>query len=135
MLGRVFHDPLVSVNFEGFDPQIFLNDPQNLQFTFFISYEGGHCDPLNRKLRENPGWVLHCIAALCENAGARNLIGQMTHKIHACHNSADSVPTSPEVCRIIEYIVDIAESIFNITVRKAAVGFRNFCLRFKNLIF
>ena len=52
---RVFHDPLVSLNFEGFDPQFFLNDPQNLQFPFFISYEGGHCDPLNRKLRENPG--------------------------------------------------------------------------------
>ena len=54
---RVFHDPLVSLNFEGFDPQIFLNDPQNLQFTFFISYEGGHCDPLNRKLRENPVYI------------------------------------------------------------------------------
>ena len=25
---RVFHDPLVSLNFEGFDPQFFLNDPQ-----------------------------------------------------------------------------------------------------------
>ena len=25
---RVFHDPLVSLNFEGFDPQIFLNDPK-----------------------------------------------------------------------------------------------------------
>ena len=55
---RVFHDPLVSLNFQSFDPQIFLNDPQNLQFTFFISYEGGHCDPLNRKLRENPGQLL-----------------------------------------------------------------------------
>ena len=54
---RVFHDPLVSLNFEGFDPQIFLNDPQNLQFTFFISYEGGHCDPLNRKSRENPACI------------------------------------------------------------------------------
>ena len=32
---RVFHDPLVSLNFEGFDPQTFLNDPQNLLFTFF----------------------------------------------------------------------------------------------------
>ena len=29
---RVFHDPLVSLNFEGFDPQIFLNDPQNSLF-------------------------------------------------------------------------------------------------------
>ena len=54
---KVFHDPLVSLNFEGFDPQIVLNDPQNLQFTFFISYEGGHCDPLNRKLRENPATI------------------------------------------------------------------------------
>ena len=51
----VFHDPLVSLNFEGFDPQIFLNDPQNLLFTCFKSYGGGHCDPLNRTLRENPG--------------------------------------------------------------------------------
>ena len=51
---RVFHDPLVSLNFEGFDPQFFLNDPQNLLFTFYNSYVGGHCDPLNRKLRENP---------------------------------------------------------------------------------
>ena len=58
---RVFHDPLVSLNFEGFDPQIFLSDPHNLLFTFFNLhvYEGGHCDPLNndplnRKLRENP---------------------------------------------------------------------------------
>ena len=51
---RVFHDPLVSLNFEGFDPKIFPNDPQNLLFTFFNSYEGGHCDPLNRKLGENP---------------------------------------------------------------------------------
>ena len=50
--------PLVSLNFEGCDPQIFLYDPQNLQFTFFISYEGGHCDPLNRKLRENPALPL-----------------------------------------------------------------------------
>ena len=52
--GRVFHDLHVSLNFEGFDPQNFLNDPQNLLFTFFNSYEVGHCDPLNRKLRENP---------------------------------------------------------------------------------
>ena len=52
---RVFYDPLVSLNFEGFDPQVFLNDAQNLLFTFFISYEGGHCDPLKRMLRENPG--------------------------------------------------------------------------------
>ena len=52
---RVFHDPLVSLNSEGFDPQIFLNDSQNLLFTFFNSYEGGHCDPLNRNMRENPG--------------------------------------------------------------------------------
>ena len=51
---RVFHDPLVSLNFEGFDPQISLNDPKNSLLTFFNSYEGGHCDPLNRKLRENP---------------------------------------------------------------------------------
>ena len=28
--GRVFHNPLVSLNFEGFDPQFFQNDPQNL---------------------------------------------------------------------------------------------------------
>ena len=55
---KVFHDPLVSLNFEGFDPQIFLIDPQNLFFTFCNSYEGGHCDPLNRKLRENPLDVL-----------------------------------------------------------------------------
>ena len=42
-------------NFEGFDlPQIFLDDPQNLLFTFCNSYEGGHCDPLNRKLMKNP---------------------------------------------------------------------------------
>ena len=54
ILPRVFHDPLVSLNFEGFDPQIFLNDPQNSLFTFFNSYEGSHCDPLNRKMRENP---------------------------------------------------------------------------------
>ena len=26
---RVFPDPLVPLNFEGFDPHIFLNDPQN----------------------------------------------------------------------------------------------------------
>ena len=52
---RVFHDPLASLNFEGFDPQTFLNDPQNLLFTFFNSYKGGHCDPFKRKLRENPG--------------------------------------------------------------------------------
>ena len=51
---RVFHDPLVSLSFEGFDPLFFLNDPQNLLFTFFNSYEGGHCDPFNRKLRGNP---------------------------------------------------------------------------------
>ena len=56
MLSRVFHDPLVSLNFEGFDPQIFLNDPQNLLFIFFNSYEEGHCDPLNKMLRENPGY-------------------------------------------------------------------------------
>ena len=55
---RVFHDPFVSLNFEGFDPQIFLYDPQNLLLTFFNSYGGGHCDPLNRKLRENPASVL-----------------------------------------------------------------------------
>ena len=48
----VFHDPLVSLIFEGFDPQILPNDPQNLLFTFFNSYEGGHCDPINRKLGE-----------------------------------------------------------------------------------
>ena len=56
MLSRVFHDPLVSLNFEGFDPQIFLNDPQNLLSIFFNSYEEGHCDPLNKMLRENPGY-------------------------------------------------------------------------------
>ena len=28
-------------------------------------------------------WVLHHTAALCEYAGARNLIGQMTIKIHS----------------------------------------------------
>ena len=54
---RVFHDPFVSLNFEGFDPQVFLNDSQILLFTFFISYEGGHCDPLKRMLRENPDLV------------------------------------------------------------------------------
>ena len=43
-------------------------------------------------------WVLHHTAALCEYAGAHNLIGQMTHKIYTRNNSADSVPTSPEVC-------------------------------------
>ena len=48
------HGPLVFLNFEGFDPKVFLNDPQNLLFTIFISYEGGHCDTLNKKLRENP---------------------------------------------------------------------------------
>ena len=40
--------PLVSLNFEDFDPKIDYS-------TFFNSYEWGHCDPLNRKLRENPG--------------------------------------------------------------------------------
>ena len=50
-LSKVFHDPLVSFNFEGFDPQIFLN----LLFTFCNLCKGGHCDPLNKKLRENPG--------------------------------------------------------------------------------
>ena len=50
---RVFHDPFVSLNLEGFDPQILLNDPQNLLFTFIYSYEGGHCDPLNKKLWQN----------------------------------------------------------------------------------
>ena len=54
MYCRVFHDPLVSLNFEGFDPLFFLNDPQNVLFTLFNSYERGHCDPLNRNLRENP---------------------------------------------------------------------------------
>ena len=29
---RVLHDPFVSLNFEGFDPQIFLKDPQNSLF-------------------------------------------------------------------------------------------------------
>ena len=53
-VSRVFHDPLVSLNFEGFDPQIFLNDSQNLLFIFFNSYEEGHSDPLNKMLRENP---------------------------------------------------------------------------------
>ena len=43
-------------------------------------------------------WVLHPTAAFCEYAGACNLTGQMTHKIHARNNSADSIPTSPEVC-------------------------------------
>ena len=42
---RVFHDPLVPLNFEGFDPQIFQNDPHNLLFTIFNSYERGNCDP------------------------------------------------------------------------------------------
>ena len=50
-------------------------------------------------------WVLHHTAALCEYSGARNLIGQMTDKIHTRHNSADSVPTSPEVYRMIKYII------------------------------
>ena len=50
-------------------------------------------------------WVLHCTAALCEYAGVRYSIGQMTHKIHTRNNSADSVPISPEVCRMIKYIV------------------------------
>ena len=36
---------LVSLNLEGFDPRFFLNDPQNLFFTFFNSKEGGNCDP------------------------------------------------------------------------------------------
>ena len=57
-LPRVFHDPLVSLIFEGFDPQIFLNNPKNYLFTFFNSDEGGHCDPFNRKLRENPGYQI-----------------------------------------------------------------------------
>ena len=39
---------------QGFDPQIFLNDLQNLFFVSFNSYEGGHCDPLNRTVRESP---------------------------------------------------------------------------------
>ena len=49
-------------------------------------------------------WVLHRTAALCEYASARNLIGQMTNKIHTCHNSTNSVPTSPEVCLMIKYL-------------------------------
>ena len=61
---RVFHDPLVSLNFKGFDPQIFLNDPQNVLFTFFNSYGGHHCDPLNRKLRENPVGTRDIIALI-----------------------------------------------------------------------
>ena len=48
--------PFVSLNFEGFDPLFFLNDPQNLLFTFSNSYERGHCDPINKNLRENPVW-------------------------------------------------------------------------------
>ena len=48
--------PLFSLNFEGFDPEISLNDPRNLLFTFFNSYGRGHCDPLNRKFRENPAF-------------------------------------------------------------------------------
>ena len=55
-ISSVFHDPSVSLNFEGFDPQILLHDPQNLLFTFFNLHGGGHCDPLNRKLRENPAF-------------------------------------------------------------------------------
>ena len=40
---RVFHDPLVSLNFEGFDPQIFLNDPQKLWFTYFNPFPNKPC--------------------------------------------------------------------------------------------
>ena len=66
---RVFHDTLVYLNFEGFDPKIFLNDPQNVLFTFFNSYEGGHCDPLNKKLRENPAlnFLLFLVACFTED--------------------------------------------------------------------
>ena len=42
-LCRVFHDPLVSFNFEGFDPQIFLNDPQKLLFTYFNPFPNKPC--------------------------------------------------------------------------------------------
>ena len=31
--------------------------PRNYYSTFFNSYEGGHCDPLNRKLRENSEYL------------------------------------------------------------------------------
>ena len=51
---RVFHDSIVSLNFEGFDPQFFLNDPKNLLFCFCDSYERVHSDPLNGRLKENP---------------------------------------------------------------------------------
>ena len=57
----VFNDHHVSVNCKGFDPQIFLNDPKNLLFTFFNSYGGGHCDPLNKELRKNPGYIMSTI--------------------------------------------------------------------------
>ena len=50
------NDPLVPLNLKGFDPQIFLNDPDISLFTL-IHMKGGHCDPLNRKPRENPGRV------------------------------------------------------------------------------
>ena len=53
-LNQGFHDPLVSLNFEGFDLQILLKHPENLLLTFFDLYEGGHCDPLNRKLGDYP---------------------------------------------------------------------------------
>ena len=58
---RVFHDPLVSLNFEVFDPPIFSKLPQNLLVTFFNSYGGGHCDPIKRKWRGNPAAVFNII--------------------------------------------------------------------------
>ena len=51
-------------------------------------------------------WALHRTAAFCEFAGAPDLIGQMTHKMHTRNNSADSIPTLPEVCRMTKYIVE-----------------------------
>ena len=42
-------------------------------------------------------WVLHHRTVLCGYAGAHNLTGQMTHKIHTHRNSANSVPTSKKL--------------------------------------
>ena len=59
-------NPSFPLNFEGFDPQFFVNDPQIFLFTFFNSYEGGYCDPLNRKLRENPDFDLVKVIAFAD---------------------------------------------------------------------
>ena len=39
--------------------------------TFFNSYEGGHCDPLNRKLRENPAQLMIYVFDRVENIAGK----------------------------------------------------------------